>query len=231
MPIWLLALALSGCEPSYDEAVERFNAGRAPPPTPTPTPPPSSNFGPNYSEIQANVFTPSCATSGCHAGNGAAAGLNLDAASSYAMLVSVASTQDPATQRVTPNNPDNSYLVQKLEGTATPGQQMPPNGALAQPDIDTIRQWIGAGAIDDRAPAATPIRVSSLSIAPNSTLTTAPSDITAGFDRELDASTVNANTFILEASNNDAKFDNGNDIAIAAAWPIATGTLSVNCSA
>ena len=94
---------------------------------------------------------------------------------------------------------------------------MPPSGALQQADIDTIRQWISAGAIDDSVQASAPIRVTSLSVTPGSTLTAAPAQIIAGFDRELDASTANANTFILEASNNDGTFGNGNDIAITAA--------------
>ena len=146
-----------------------------------------------------------------------AASLNLDAVNSYAMLVGVASTQDAGTQRVNPTNPNNSYLIQKLEGPGVSGQQMPPSGALEQSDIDTIRQWITAGAIDDRVASSAPIRVSSLSVTPDSTLTAAPAQIIAGFDRELDASTVNVNTFILEASNNDDIFDNGNDVAITAA--------------
>ena len=133
------------------------------------------------------------------------------------MLVGVASSQDAGTQRVSPTDPNNSYLIQKLEGTAASGGQMPPSGALQQADIDTIRQWISAGAIDDSVQASAPIRVTSLSVTPGSTLTAAPAQIIAGFDRELDASTANANTFILEASNNDGTFGNGNDIAITAA--------------
>jgi hypothetical protein len=39
----------------------------APPPEQGPDEPP---FGPNFSEIQANVFTPTCAASGCHIGIG-----------------------------------------------------------------------------------------------------------------------------------------------------------------
>jgi hypothetical protein len=131
-------------------------------------------------------------------------------------LVGVASSQDPGTQRVNPNNPDISYLIQKLEGPGVTGGQMPPSGALQQSDIVTIRQWISDGAIDDQAQASTPIKVASLSIAPGSTLTAAPTtQITAGFDRDLDASTVNLNTFILEGSNNDGTFGDGDDLLIA----------------
>lgn len=211
---FLLAFLSSCYETSYDKAVAKLDNG---PPPPPPPPPPPGGFGPNFSEIQANVFTPSCATSNCHAGAVLGAGLDLTAASSYAMLVGVASTQSAGVQRVNPGNPNNSYLVQKLEGPGATGNRMPPSGALAQASITTIRQWITDGAIDDRVPANTPIRVTSLSIVPGSTLTTSPNQITAGFDRDLDASTVNLNTFILQRSNNDGVFGDGDDITITAA--------------
>lgn len=171
-----------------------------------------------FSSIQTNVFTPTCATSGCHAGAGAPQGLRLDAANSYGLLVNVPSSEDPAFLRVNPGDPDNSYLIQKLEGTASVGARMPAGGAAALPqaDIDVIRQWITDGALDDRAPAASPIRVTSLSPLPGSDLDTAPTEIIAMFDRELDVSTVNATTFILEASGTDGTFDDGNETSITA---------------
>ncbi len=211
LAVLVLSGLLAGCEvETFDDAVSRIEGGAAPPP------PPPGGFGPNFSEIQAAVFTPSCATSTCHAGGTPAAGLNLDSAASYTMLVGVQSSQDPGFMRVEPGDPDNSYLVQKLEGTASGGGSMPPSGALPQADIDTIRQWIFDGAIDDRAPAAGPVRVTSLSPAPQATLTAPPASIVAGFDRDLDASTVNANTFTLLASV-DGVFGNGDDMQVIAA--------------
>ena len=65
--------------------------------------------------IQANVFNPSCIV--CHAGASAPQGLRLDAASSFTNLVGVASRQDSSFLRVSPGEPDLSYLIQKLEGT------------------------------------------------------------------------------------------------------------------
>lgn len=216
VPLLLIAASLGACyETSYDKAIASLNGGGTTPPPPPP--PPTGSFGPNFSEIQASVFTPDCATSGCHAGASPAASMNLEAANSYTMLVGVASTQSAGTQRVNPTNPNASYLIQKLEGPGVTGGQMPPGGAMSQADIDVIRQWITAGAVDDRVPASAPVRVTSLSVAPGSTLSSSPSQIIAGFDRELDASTANSNTFILEASNNDGTFDDGNDVMIAAA--------------
>ncbi|HWM28488.1 MAG TPA: hypothetical protein VNQ14_08525 [Woeseiaceae bacterium] len=187
------------------------------PPEPPP-PPPSPPFGANFSEIQAELFTPTCATAGCHTGAAAPQGLRLDEDNSYGLLVDVASTEVPSILRVAPGDPDNSYLIQKLEGTASVGEQMPFGGTpLPQASIDVIRQWIIDGAIDDRAPSGEAIRVASLSPVPDSELETPPDEIIAMFDRELDVSTVNAETFILEASGGDGTFADGNEQQVAAA--------------
>jgi hypothetical protein len=180
--------------------------------------PPADALGPSFSAIQANVFTPTCATTGCHFGASAPLGLRLDAASSYALLVGVTSSEESSILRVAPGDPANSYLIQKLEGSASSGQQMPLNApALPQATIDVIRQWISDGAIDDRLPSSSAIRVTSLSPVPDSVIDPGPTQIIAGFDRDLDASTVNASTFILEASGGDATFGEGNEIPVAAA--------------
>ena len=191
----------------------------------TTTPPPPPVFGPNFSEIQDSVFTVTCATSGCHAGPGAPQGLRLDAANSFGLLVNVASTEVPSLLRVEPANPDDSYLIQKLEGTAAVGGQMPLGGPpLEQAQIDVIRQWILDGAVDDRPPSSQPIRVASLSPVPGSD-GRAPTEIIVMFDREVDVSTVNAFTFLLDRSGGDGTFGDGNEESIAAA-DIATPTMT-----
>ena len=222
LTLLLVSASLAGCNlGSYDDAVDRFNAGRPPvanPPPPQPPPPPPAGFGPVFSEIQANVFTPSCATAGCHSGANPSASLNLEAANSHAMLIGIASTQDAGTLRVNPGNPDMSYLIQKLEGPGVMGARMPPNAAaLAQADIDVIRQWITDGAIDDTIQPSFPVRVASLSPMSGANLDAPPASIIAGFDRDVDASTVNANTFILEASGGDGIFGDANTMQVMAA--------------
>ena len=205
--VLVLAGVIGGCDvQTYDEAAAAFGGTN---------PPPGSGFNPVFSAIQSNVFTPSCATANCHSGANPPASLNLEAANSYAMLVGIASVQDNAIQRVDPGNPALSYLIQKLEGTAGTGSQMPPTGALDQSIIDTIRQWISDGALDDTAGVANAIRVSSLSPALGAILSTAPTQLVAGFNADLDTSTVNALTYILEAST-DGVFDNGDDTQINA---------------
>ena len=181
-------------------------------------PPPPPTLQATFDAIQQNVFTPICTA--CHVGASAPQGLRLDVTNSYALLVGVASAEQPALQRVRPGDPDNSYLIQKLEGTAAVGGQMPLGGTpLTQADIDVIRQWITDGA-QPPMPAATPIRVSSLSPLPDSTVQDLPSAVTIVFDRDLDASTVDSTTVIVERSGGDGTFGDGNEI-------ILTGVVSV----
>src|SRR5262245_14195753 len=143
---------------------------------------------PNFNSIQANVFDQYCEH--CHSGANAPVGLRLDAANSYASLVGVPSGERNNLLRVAPGNANNSYLIQKLEGTAGIGERMPAGlPALPQSDINVIRQWIGDGALPAAASVA-PIRVTSVSPEPSSELLALPDSIVVGFDRELNAPSV-----------------------------------------
>ncbi len=104
---------------------------------------------PTLPSIQTNVFTPICAVPGCHVGASAQQGLMLDSVqNSFLDLVGVSSNEIPSLMRVDPGNPDNSYLVQKIEGAPSiVGAQMPLNQPpLSTDQIDAIRQWILNGA-------------------------------------------------------------------------------------
>jgi len=95
-------------------------------------------------EIQP-IFTERCLE--CHIGNGAPHGLELDEGKSYAKLVNVNSDEVPTLKLVKPNNPDDSYLVQKVEGTAAVGVRMPQfRTPLTEDQIALIRRWITEGA-------------------------------------------------------------------------------------
>jgi hypothetical protein len=224
----IAAVSVIACNvETYEDGVARFNAGNptappppAPPPPvgpPPPPPPPPGVVMPVFSDIQTQIFTPTCATSSCHAGGAPAAGLNLTAGNSYAALVGIASTEDANIMRVVPFDAVNSYLMQVLDGTAASGTVMPPSGMLPQTSVDAVRTWISNGALDDTIPPpAAPVQVSSLSPSPNSTVDPATlTQVVAGFTREVNAASVDATTFILERSF-DGAFDNGNDVAIAA---------------
>src|SRR5271167_2962162 len=99
----------------------------------------------DFAAIQANIFTPICSV--CHDGGGAPEGLRLDAADSYNLLVGVPSTEVPSLLRVKPGDPVNSYIIQKLQGHAAVGAQMPLGGPYLSADtIALIQQWITDGA-------------------------------------------------------------------------------------
>jgi hypothetical protein len=182
-------------------------------------------LAPTLESIQANVFNPSCVV--CHAGATAPQGLRLDAANSFTNLVGVAARQDSAFLRVAPGNPDQSYLIHKLEGMASVGERMPLGGPpIPQSTIDFVRQWIADGAPPASAgsPAMPPLVVSVLPD-PDSVIGSFPPDITAGFDQDIDASTVNEMTFTLVGSGGDGTFGDGNEIPIV---PASVGLSGVN---
>ncbi|WP_111640508.1 hypothetical protein [Marinimicrobium alkaliphilum] len=102
---------------------------------------------PTLATIQQTIFSPICAT--CHTGAGAPEGLRLDSEqASYDHLVEQPAQGVPALMRVDPGNPDDSYLVRKLEGGPDiVGDRMPQGGAsLSSAQIALIRDWIANGA-------------------------------------------------------------------------------------
>jgi len=77
--------------------------------------------------------------------------MSLVAGQAFSNVVNIAARELPSMNRVTPNQPDNSYLVHKIQGThldvGGSGSRMPLNRSpLSQSDIDLIRAWIQAGA-------------------------------------------------------------------------------------
>lgn len=160
---------------------------------PLPAVPPANS---DFQEIQDTIFTPICAN--CHIGGGAPQGLRLDEGNSYAMLVNVASAEVPGTLRVNPGNPNASYIVQKIEGTAAVGVRMPADGPpyLPQDRIDLVRRWIAAGAPVSSAPANRLIVTSTI---PAVSETAAPGlgKLTVIFNTPVDSSRVSADTFTL----------------------------------
>src|SRR5687768_3558438 len=98
-------------------------------------------FEPTFTNIQQNVFSTICIE--CHSGVEAPEGLRLDSQNSYDHLVNVPSQQQPDLFRVEPGNPNDSYIIRKLEGGPDIiGGQMPLDRTpLDQPTINAIRVW------------------------------------------------------------------------------------------
>ncbi len=177
----------------------------------------TTNSTVDFKFLQDTVLTPVCTV--CHAGGGAPVGLRLDSANAFAMLVGVPSLQAPALVRVAPGDPDNSYLIQKLEGTAAIGVQMPLGGPpLATDTINLVRQWISAGALpaDQSIPPQLSPTVVFVSPADGASLAASPDSVSAVFSQDMDASLVSDVTFTLSASGGDGTFDDGNETLVAA---------------
>ena len=170
---------------------------------------------PNFNSIQANVFDAYCVH--CHSGANAPAQLRLDPANSYANLVGVPSLEQGSVRRVAPGDANNSYIIQKLEGTAPVGARMPAGlPPLPQSDINVIRQWIGDGALPVSGSSG-PIRVTALSPEPSSTDADLPTSVAVAFDRELNAPSVNAASFKLVRSGPDGLLGTVDDVEITPA--------------
>ncbi|HEX9730177.1 MAG TPA: hypothetical protein VGA37_16905 [Gemmatimonadales bacterium] len=143
---WLLVLA--GC-PGDGTGLDQHGNPLGPDDTlPVDTIPPAAMLS---ADVQP-ILTANCALSGCHAaaGGGPAQGLNLSDGLAYAGLVDVDAVEAPM-KRVRPFQPDSSYLLHKLNGTAgTVGgidTRMPLGRApLSAAQIGIIRAWIQDGA-------------------------------------------------------------------------------------
>ena len=204
--VWALAACAPGSGEGLDENGRPLSES------------PGIPLGPTLDAIQANVLTPNCAISGCHIGATAPLGLRLDEGNSFALLVSVPSVQVPALFRVAPGDPDVSYLVQKIEGTAAAGGRMPLNGPpfLAQTTIDVIRQWIADGALPGSGSAAAP-QVVSVTPPDGTSLDALPAQLQVIFTEPMDGSLLSAATVQLIGSGGDGSFNDGNEVTLVPA--------------
>jgi hypothetical protein len=117
---------------------------------------PTPNLEPTFASIQAEIFEKTdsagrTACTDCHTSTGRtpAGGLNLNHDVAYANLVNAPTRSPVGLTRVIPFDPENSYLVHKLEGRADiSGRRMPNNGPpyLTDGQILVIRRWIEIGA-------------------------------------------------------------------------------------
>ena len=104
-----------------------------------------------FSSLQADFFNPTCSRAGCHSAASASGGLVLAPGEAYGNLVDVASTQRTDLDRVTPNDPERSYLIKKLRGDADIGGDRMPQGGPFLTDAQLARfvAWIADGAPDN----------------------------------------------------------------------------------
>jgi hypothetical protein len=158
----------------------------------------------DFESLQANIFTPICSV--CHEGASAPEGLRLDADNSYNLLVGIPSTEVPSILRVKPGDPANSYIIQKLEGHAAVGGQMPLGGPyLPATTIAFVAQWITNGAPPASGTAA-PAQFAITSIVPDSVdpATASPPQISMAFTHDIDVSQIDMRSARIEKLAPDA---------------------------
>jgi hypothetical protein len=117
---------------------------------------PTPNLQPTFSSIQQEILNTTdssgrLACVNCHNGNAFVPG-NFTGANAYGALVNARSVEKPTLLRVAPGDPDNSYLVHKLEGRSDiVGVRMPRGTGpfLTDGQMLVIRRWIAQGAQND----------------------------------------------------------------------------------
>lgn len=148
-------ISMSGCDAGNGSGLDQNGQPLAQeqpqtaPSTPAPdTPPTPAASLATLQAIQTKIFDQYCTQ--CHAGANAPLGLKLDSLdNSFNLLVNQSSVELPQFLRVNPGDPDNSYLVKKLEGASDiVGAQMPLGAnPLTAEEIALVRQWISEGAM------------------------------------------------------------------------------------
>ena len=120
---------------------------------------PTPNLQPTLSSIQREIFNTqdssgrlSCVQCHTNVGRTPSGGVSLLEGQSFQALVGVSSRAKPGAILVIPGDPDNSYLIQKLEGApGLVGVRMPRGAGpfLTSGQMSIIRRWIQLGAKND----------------------------------------------------------------------------------
>ena len=116
---------------------------------------PTPGLEPTFASVQAQIFesTDSAGRRACvvchtNVGRTPSGGMNLAHDGAYDQIVNVASARKPGAIRVIPGDPENSYLVHKVEGNPDiVGVRMPQGGPyLTDGQILILKRWIAIGA-------------------------------------------------------------------------------------
>ena len=116
---------------------------------------PSPNLVPTFDSVNQEIFQTTdgagrTACVNCHTGRIPNISINFSpGVDSYALMVNVPSRQRPGLMLIAPGDPENSYLIHKLEGrSGIAGLRMPRNGPpfLTDGQLRVLKRWIELGA-------------------------------------------------------------------------------------
>lgn len=119
---------------------------------------PTPNLEPTFQALQRDVFEArdsagrqNCTACHNNIGRTPSGNLNLLHDVAYDQLVNRPAAFKPGAIRVIPGDPDNSYIVHKVEGTVgIAGVRMPLGGPyLTDGQILILRRWIALGALNN----------------------------------------------------------------------------------
>ena len=83
-----------------------------------------------FAAVQQQIFSQSCAFSGCHGGSSPAEGMDLRCRRAYGEIVNVRSNQMSSLDLIEPSEPEDSYLYLKVTGDSSiSGSRMPRGGS------------------------------------------------------------------------------------------------------
>jgi hypothetical protein len=110
---------------------------------------PTLPFEPTLGRIQTRIFNFVCTE--CHNSSNPPEGSDLSQGNSFGNLINKKSNQVPELFLVEPFNPDDSYLVRKLEGGPNLVEERMPldQSPLSSEWIRVVRVWISQGAQDN----------------------------------------------------------------------------------
>lgn len=117
---------------------------------------PTPNLEPTFASVQSQIFETTdvagrqaCVACHTNVGRNPSGGMILLHDLAYDQIVNVPSRGKPGAIRVIPGDPENSYLVHKIEGRADiVGRRMPQAGPpyLTDGQILILKRWIAKGA-------------------------------------------------------------------------------------
>lgn len=121
---------------------------------------PTPELAPTLTSIQQNIFTTTdsagrAACTNCHTTAGGRVppvGMDLGSPNVHGQIVNVPAVGKPGAIRIIPGDPENSYLIHKIEGRSTiNGLRMPRSGPpyLTDGQIRVIKRWIELGALNN----------------------------------------------------------------------------------
>lgn len=108
---------------------------------------PKEKLGPTFSSISKNIFIDKCSLYTCHSSAffDKSGNLDLSDKNAYFNLVNIPSSTYPKIIRILPGKPDESLLMQRLEGKIIISVPLE-RRCVTKEEIEIIREWIKNGA-------------------------------------------------------------------------------------